>query len=118
MMDDATADHVNAMLKHATQLHKRAVAVIETGEGDPVPRIHEAIAKLDNVLLLATDAASYLHDEKGEMDQVINSVHEQKAMLKVALMQIEAQQAASPWSQPWPWLSLIFILITLLTIFG
>lgn len=117
-MDEVTAEHVNAMLSHATQLHKEAVEVIESGVGDPVPRINEAIAKLESVLVLADDAASYLHDEKGEMSRVIDSVHEQKAMLKVALMQIEVGKAASPWSQPWPWLSLVFILITLLAIFG
>ena len=117
-MDKATVEHVNAMLAHATQLHKEAVAEIELGEGDPIPQIREAIDKLDSVLLLANDAATYLHDDQDQMLQVIEAIHEQKAMLKVTLLQIEAKRVSSPWSRPWPWLSLLLIAIAIFNILG
>ena len=76
-----------------------------------IPRLHEVLKLLEEVEILADDAGSYV--DSTDMKAAIKELHSQQASVKLAIARLEQIRTASPWSTPWPWITLALIVMAL-----
>lgn len=106
-LSEAAVEHISQMLKLATSKHQEAMALLGTPDPNALPRLHEVLRLLEEVELLAADAATYV--EADVMKAAIKDLHLQQASVQNAIGQIQAMKARSPWATPWPWFTLIVL---------
>lgn len=116
-MDDADQDlpeaavvHISQMLTLAKSKHQEAIALLGTPDQNALLRLHEVLRLLEDVELLADDAATLVGADV--MKAAIKDLHFQQASVQMAIAQLQAVKSRSPWATPWPWISVIaFILL-------
>lgn len=106
-LPDAAAEHIGQMLMLAKSKHQEAMALLGTPNKNALPRLREVLRLLDEVELLADDAATYV--ERDVMKAAIKDLHFQQASVQTAINRLENMQAWSPWATPWPWITLIIM---------
>jgi hypothetical protein len=106
-LPEAAVEHISQMLTLAKSKHLEAMALLGTPVQNALPRLQEVLKLLDEVELLADDAATYV--DADVMKAAINNLHVQQASVKMAIAQLQALKTRSPWATPWPWLALIIL---------
>ena len=106
-LSDAAVEHISQMLTLAKSKHQEAMALLGTPVQNALPRLQEVLRLLDEVELLADDAATYV--DADVMKAAINNLHVQQASVKMAIAQLQAMKTQSPWATPWPWVTLILL---------
>lgn len=113
-LPEAAVEHVSQMLTLAKSKHQEAIALLGTPDLNALPRLHEVLRLLEDVELLADDAATLVGADI--MKAVIKDLHFQQASVQMAITKLQAVKSRSPWTTPWPWIS-ILALILLFAIF-
>jgi hypothetical protein len=106
-LPDAAIVHVSQMLALAKSKHQEAMTMLGTPVQNALPRLQEVLKLLDEVELLANDAATYV--DADVMEAAIKNLHVQQASVKMAIAQLQAMKTQSPWATPWPWITLILL---------
>jgi hypothetical protein len=106
-LPDAAVEHISQMLTLAKSKHQKAMALLGTPVQNALPRLQEVLRLLDEVELLAEDAATYV--DADVMEAAIKNLHVQQASVKMAIAQLQAMKTQSPWATPWPWITLILL---------
>lgn len=104
-------DHISSMLTLAQQKHQAAISMLGKPDATAIPRLREVLKLLDEVEILADDAATFV-DSSG-MTNAIKELHIQQTAVRMAIAQLEQGRARSPWATPWPWITLAFIVLAL-----
>jgi hypothetical protein len=102
---DAAVEHVGQMLRLAKSKHQEAIALLGTPDLNALPRLHEVLRLLEDVELLAGDAATLVGADV--MKAAIKELHFQQASVQMAIAQLQAVKSRSPWGAPWPWIALL-----------
>lgn len=113
-LPEAAVEHVSQMLTLAKSKHQEAIALLGTPDRNALPRLHEVLRLLEDVELLADDAATLVGADV--MKAAIKDLHFQQASVLMAIAKLQAVKSRSPWATPWPWIS-ILALILLFAIF-
>jgi hypothetical protein len=92
------------MLSLAKQKHEEAMAMVGTPDANAIPRLRRVLQLLEEVELLAEDAASYA--EGNAMRTALKELRQQQASIKLAIERLEKLSQRSPWVSPWPWIVL------------
>lgn len=104
-------EHISSMLTLAKQKHHEAISMFGKPDAAAIPRLHEVLKLLEEVEILADDAGSYV--DSTDMKAAIKELHSQQASVKLAIARLEQIRTASPWSTPWPWITLALIVMAL-----
>lgn len=96
----AAIDHVSSMLTLAKRKHQEAMAMVGSPDANAIPRLRQVLQLLEEVELLAEDAASYV--ETDAVAGALNELQQQQASIKLAIDQLEAMSKRSPWASSWP----------------
>ncbi len=112
----AAIDHVNAMLMLAKRKHEEAMAMVGVPDADAIPRLRHVLQLLEEVELLAEDAASYVSN--GSVKVALMGLEQQQASIKQAIERLERLSQRSPWASPWPWLALVALLMVAVGVVG
>ena len=75
-LSDAAVEHISQMLTLAKSKHQEAMALLGTPVQNALPRLQEVLRLLDEVELLADDAATYV--DADVMKAAINNLHVQQ----------------------------------------
>lgn len=110
-LPDAAIEHISQMLSLARSKHQVAMALLGTPDRNALPRLREVLRLLEEVELLADDAATYV--EADVIKAVIRDLHFQQASVQMAIAQLQMVKTRSPWATPWPWLTLIVLALLL-----
>lgn len=103
----AAFDHVSSMLTLAKQKHEEAMAMIGAPDANAIPRLRQVLLLLDEVELLAEDAASYVKNDA--VAGALRELRQQQASLKLSIEQMENLSKRPPSSSPWPWFMLLVV---------
>jgi hypothetical protein len=106
-LPDAAAEHISQMLMLAKSNRQEAMVLLGTPDLNVMPRLREALRLLEEVELLADDAASYV--EVDAIKAAIKDLHFQQAAVQAAIAQLDNVKVQSPWATPWPWVTLIVL---------
>jgi hypothetical protein len=106
-LPDAAVEHISQMLTLAKSKHQEAMALLGTPVQNALPRLQEVLKLLDEVELLADDAATYV--DADVMEAAIKNLHVQQASVKMVIAQLQATKTQPPWATPWPWITLILL---------
>lgn len=104
---EAAIDHISQMLTLAKSKHQEAMALLGTPDPNALPRLREVLRLLNEVELLADDAATYVEAEV--MKVAIKDLHFQQAAVQSAIATLESVKVQSPWATPWPWFTLLIL---------
>lgn len=115
-LPDAAVEHISEMLSLAKSRHQEAMALLGTPDRNALPRLREVLRLLEEVELLADDAATYV--EADVMKAAIKDLHFQQASVQMAIAQLQAVKTRSPWVTPWPWFTLIVLGLLIAQAFG
>jgi hypothetical protein len=115
-LPDPVIDHVSSMLTLAKQKHEEAMAMVGQPDANAIPRLRQALNLLDEVELLAEDAGSYVSDTA--MEAAIRELHNQQNTIRSAIERLERLSRRSPWATPWPWITLVVLLMVVLGLVG
>jgi hypothetical protein len=113
-LPESAVEHVSQMLTLAKSKHQEAIALLGTPDRNALPRLHEVLRLLEDVELLADDAATLVGADV--MKATIKDLHFQQASVQMAIAKLQAVKSRTPWATPWPWIS-ILALILLFAIF-
>ena len=108
-LPDAAVEHISKMLTLAKCKHQEAMALLGTPDPNALPRLREVLRLLEEVELLADDATSYV--EADVMKAAIKDLHFQQAAVQAAIARLENVNVQSPWATPWPWFTLIVLVL-------
>ena len=97
----AAVDHVSSMLTLAKQKHDEAMAMVGTPDANALPRLRQVMQLLEEVEILAQDAASYVRSDI--MAVALKELHHQQASIALAIERMENLPKPSQWTSPWPW---------------
>ncbi len=111
-LPDAAVEHISQMLTLAKSKHQEAMALLGTPDSNALPRLREVLRLLEEVELLADDAATYV--EADVIKTAIKDLHFQQAGVQMAIAQLQVVKTRSQWATPWPWLALISLEISIL----
>jgi hypothetical protein len=98
-------ERLSQMLALAKSKHQEAIALLGTPDLNALPRLHEVLRLLEDVELLADDAATLVGADV--MKAAIKDLHFQQASVQMAIAQLQAVKSRSPWATPWPWISVV-----------
>ena len=104
-LPDAAVEHISQMLTLAKSKHQEAIALLGTPDLNALPRLHEVLRLLEDVELLADDAATLVGADV--MKAAIKDLHFQQASVQMAIAQLEQLKVRSPWATPWPWITIM-----------
>jgi hypothetical protein len=104
-LPEAAVQHVSQMLTLAKSKHQEAIALLGTPDLNALPRLHEVLRLLEDVELLADDAATLVGADV--MKAAIKDLHFQQASVQMAIAQLQSVKSRSPWATPWPWIALL-----------
>jgi hypothetical protein len=107
VLPDAAVEHISQMLSLAKSKHQEAMALLGKPDRNALPRLREVLRLLEEVELLADDAATYVKVDV--MKGAIKDLHFQQASVQMAIAQLQAANTRSPWATPWPWFTLIVL---------
>jgi hypothetical protein len=108
-LPEAAVEHVSQMLTLAKSKHQEAIALLGTRDRNALPRLHEVLRLLKDVELLADDAATLVGADV--MKAAIKDLHFQQASVQMAIAKLQAVKSRSPWTTPWPWISLSALIL-------
>ena len=103
----AAIDHVNSMLTLAKRKHEEAMALVGSPDANAIPRLRQVLQLLDEVELLAEDAASYVKNDA--VAGALRELRQQQASLKLSIERLENLSKRPPSSSPWPWVVLLVV---------
>ena len=103
----AAIDHVSSMLTLAKRKHQEAMAMVGSPDANAIPRLRQVLQLLEEVELLAEDAASYV--ETDAVAGALKELQQQQASIRLAIERLEALSRRSPWASPLPWIMLLVI---------
>ena len=103
----AAIDHVSSMLTLAKQKHEEAMAMVGSPDPNAIPRLRQVLQLLEEVELLAEDAASYVQTDA--VAGALKELQQQQASIRLAIERLEALSRRSPWASPLPWIMLLVI---------
>jgi hypothetical protein len=106
-LPNAAVEHISQMLSLAKSKHQHAMALLGKPDRDALPRLREALRLLEEVELLADDAATYV--EADVMKAAMKDLHFQQASVQMAIAQLQSVKIRSQWASPWPWLTLLVL---------
>lgn len=106
-MPDAAVTHISQMLMLAKGKHQEAMTLLGKPDRNALPRLREVLKLLDEVELLADDAATYV--KAGMIKAAMKELHFQQAAVQAAIARLENVKVQSPWATPWPWFTLIML---------
>lgn len=112
----AAIDHVNSMLTLAKQKHEEAMAMVGSPDPNAIPRLRQVLQLLEEVELLAEDAASYV--ETDAVAGALRELQQQQASIRLAIERLEALSRRSPWASPLPWIVLLVVAVVVLGAVG
>lgn len=107
----AAIDHVSSMLTLAKRKHEEAMAMVGSPDPNAIPRLRQVLQLLEEVELLAEDAASYV--ETDVMAAALRELQQQQASLKLSIERLENLSKGPPSSSPWPWIVLMVVAVVL-----
>jgi hypothetical protein len=107
----AAFDHVNSMLTLAKRKHEEAMSMIGAPDANAIPRLRQVLQLLEEVELLAEDAASYVRTDA--VAGALVELQQQQASIKLAIERLENLSKRSPWASPLPWVVLLVVLVVL-----
>jgi len=111
-LPEAAVQHVSQMLTLAKSKHQEAIALLGTPDLNALPRLYEVLRLLEDVELLADDAATLVGADV--MKAAIKDLHFQQARVQMAIAQFQAEKSRSRWAAPWPWIALLALGIVIL----
>lgn len=106
-MPEAAVEHICQMLMLAKGKHQEAITLLGKPDCHELPRLREVLKLLDEVELLADDAATYV--ETGVIKAAMKDLHFQQATIQAAIIRLESAEAQTPWRTPWPWITLFLL---------
>lgn len=115
-LPEAAVQHVSQMLTLAKSKHQEAIALLGTPDLNALPRLQAVLRLLEDVELLADDAATLVGADV--MKAAIKDLHFQQASVQMAIAQLQAVKSRSPWATPWPWISvaaLVWLFVSLVS---
>lgn len=115
-LPDAAVEHISQMLTLAKRKHQEAMAMFGTPDPSAVPRLREVLRLLEEVELLADDASTYV--ETDVMKAALKDLHFQQASVQMAIAQLEQLKVRSPWSTPWPWITIMALALIIAQAFS
>lgn len=115
-LPDAAVEHISQMLTLAKRKHQEAMAMLGTPDTSAVPRLREVLRLLEEVELLADDASTYV--ETDVMKAALKDLHFQQASVQMAIAQLEQLKVRSPWSTPWPWITIMALALIIAQAFS
>ena len=107
----AAIDHVSSMLTLAKRKHQEAMAMVGSPDANAIPRLRQVLQLLEEVELLAEDAASYV--ETDAVAGALKELQQQQASIRLAIERLEALSRRSPWASPLPWIVLLVVAVVL-----
>lgn len=81
--------------------------MIGAPDANAIPRLRQVLLLLDEVELLAEDAASYVKNDA--VAGALRELRQQQASLKLSIEQMENLSKHPPSSSPWPWFMLLVV---------
>ena len=115
-MPDAAITHISQMLMLAKGKHQEAMTLLGRPDRNALPRLREVLRLLNEVELLADDAATYV--EAGMIKAAMKDLHFQQAAVQAAIIRLENVKAQAPWRTPWPWITLFFLFIMIMQVWA
>lgn len=112
----AAVDHVSSMLTLAKRKHEEAMAMVGTPDANALPRLRQVLQLLEEVEVLAQDAASYVNSDA--MAVALKELHQQQASIALAIERMENLPKPSPWASSWPWMVLVMVAVAVLGTVG
>ncbi len=103
----AAFDHVSSMLTLAKQKHEEAMAMVGSPDANAIPRLRRVLQLLEEVELLAEDAASYVRTDA--VAGALKELQQQQASIRLAIERLENLSKRSPWASPLPWIVLLVV---------
>ena len=103
----AAFDHVSSMLTLAKQKHEEAMAMVGSPDANAIPRLRQVLQLLEEVELLAEDAASYVRTDA--VAGALKELQQQQASIRLAIERLENLSKRSPWASPLPWIVLLVV---------
>lgn len=94
------------MLALAQRLHADAIAAISARPID-LAAAAAASKQLADCELLVADCLDWQHEDR--LAEALAALRDQRRLLEQALAQPIASAPVSPWSTPWPWLTLALV---------
>ena len=107
----AAFDHVSSMLTLAKRKHEEAMAMVGSPDANAIPRLRRVLQLLEEVEILAEDAASYVKNDV--MAAALRELQQQQASLKLSIERLENLSKGPPSSSPWPWIVLMVVAVVL-----
>ena len=101
-------DHLSAIRVEATRLHKEAMSQLDSPKADPLPQLREAKRLLEEVEILASDAASYV--DATQMDTTLADLHRQQGQVDAMIVHVEARKRNTS-NGAWGWIILAALLV-------
>ena len=115
-LPDAAVEHISQMLTLAKSKHQGAMTLLGRPDPNALQRLREVLRLLEDVELLADDAATYV--EADVMKAAIKDLHFQQAAIQSAISQLENVKVQSPWATLWPWITLIVLALLIAQAWG
>jgi hypothetical protein len=106
-MPEAAVEHICQMLMLAKGKHQEAITLLGKPDCHELPRLREVLKLLDEVELLADDAATYF--ETGMIKAAMKNLHFQHATVQAAIIRLESAEAQTPWRTPWPGITMFLL---------
>ena len=87
------------------------MAMVGSPDANAIPRLRQVLKLLDEVEILAEDAASYVKNDV--MAAALRELQQQQASLKLSIERLENLSKGPPSSSPWPWIVLMVVAVVL-----
>jgi hypothetical protein len=105
----AAVDHVSFMLTLAKRKHEEAMDMVGTPDAKALPRLRQVLQLLEEVEVLAQDAASYVNSDA--MAAALKELHQQQTSIALAIERMENLPKPSPWASSWLWMVLVMLAV-------
>lgn len=85
------------------------MTMIGTPDANAISRLRHVLQLLEEVEVLAQDAASYVRSDA--MAAALKELHQQQASIALAIERMENPRKPSPWASSWPWMVLVMVAV-------
>ena len=92
------------------------MAMVGSPDPNAIPRLRQVLQLLEEVELLAEEAASYV--ETDAVAGALKELQQQQASIRLAIERLEASSRRSPWASPLPWIVLLVVAVVVLGAVG
>lgn len=90
--------------------------MVGTPDANALPRLRQVLQLLEEVEVLAQDAASYVRSDA--MAVALKELHQQQASISLAIEQMENLPKPSPWTSPWLWVVMVMAAVAVSAVAG